>query len=130
MARRHHGDVERFDEWSTTYDRGPGQYFFGRVHRPVVDAVCSGRVTPRRVVDLGCGTGRLLEALLPRLTGAERFEQAPRTATEVDDPARRHAARADRFDNRPVDPPEEVLPRAAVLARASATRASSPRASK
>jgi ubiquinone/menaquinone biosynthesis C-methylase UbiE len=71
MARRHHGDVERFDEWSTTYDRGPGQYFFGRVHRPVVDAVCSGRVTPRRVVDLGCGTGRLLEALLPRLTGAE-----------------------------------------------------------
>ncbi len=71
MARRHHGDIERFDEWSTTYDRGPGKYFFGRVHRPVVDAVCSGGVTPRRVVDLGCGTGRLLEALLPRLTEAE-----------------------------------------------------------
>jgi len=47
--------------------------------------------------------------------GEERLEQAPRPATEVDDPARRHAARADRIDNRPVDPPEEVLPRAAVV---------------
>ena len=99
MTRRHHGDIERFDEWSTTYDRGPGQYFFGRVHRPVVDAVCSGRVTPRRVVDLGCGTGRLLEALLPRLTAAEligvdpaegmiavartRFAAEPRVRLEV-----------------------------------------------
>ena len=71
MKRPHHGDIVRFDEWSSTYDRSPGQYFFGRVHRPVVEAVCSGRVPPRRVVDLGCGTGRLLEALLPGLTEAE-----------------------------------------------------------
>ena len=99
MKRSHHGDIERFDEWSTTYDRGPGQLFFGRIHRPVVTAVCSGRVLPRRVVDLGCGTGRLLEALLPRLAGAElvgidpsqgmiavartRFAAEPRVRLEV-----------------------------------------------
>ena len=99
MKRPHHGDIERFDEWSTTYDRGPGQYFFGRIHRPVVEAVCSGRVPPRRVVDIGCGTGRLLEALLPRLTAAEligvdpakgmitvartRFAAEPRVRLEV-----------------------------------------------
>jgi ubiquinone/menaquinone biosynthesis C-methylase UbiE len=99
MPRAHHGDIERFDEWSTTYDRTPGQLFFGRIHRPVVNAVCSGRVLPRRVVDLGCGTGRLLEALLPRLAGAElvgidpaqgmiavartRFAAEPRVRLEV-----------------------------------------------
>ena len=99
MPRAHHGDIERFDEWSTTYDRTPGQLFFGRIHRPVVNAVCSGRVLPRRVVDLGCGTGRLLEALLPRLAGTElvgidpaqgmiavartRFAAEPRVRLEV-----------------------------------------------
>ena len=99
MKRPRHGDIERFDEWSTTYDRTPGQFFFGRIHRPVVDAVCSGRVLPRRVVDLGCGTGRLLESLLPRLPGAElvgvdpaegmiavartRFAAEPRVRLEV-----------------------------------------------
>src|ERR1039458_9985551 len=99
MPRAHHGDIERFDEWSTTYDRTPGQLFFGRIHRPVVNAVCPGRVLPPRVVDLGCGTGRLLEALLPRLAGAElvgidpsqgmiavartRFAAEPRVRLEV-----------------------------------------------
>jgi ubiquinone/menaquinone biosynthesis C-methylase UbiE len=99
MKRPRHGDIERFDEWSTTYDRTPGQFFFGRIHRPVVDAVCSGRVLPRRVVDLGCGTGRLLESLLPHLPGAElvgvdpaegmiavartRFAAEPRVRLEV-----------------------------------------------
>jgi ubiquinone/menaquinone biosynthesis C-methylase UbiE len=99
MKRPHHGDIERFDEWSITYDRTPGQFLFGRIHRPVVDAVCSGRVLPRRVVDLGCGTGRLLEALLPRLAGTElvgidpaqgmiavartRFAAEPRVRLEV-----------------------------------------------
>jgi demethylmenaquinone methyltransferase/2-methoxy-6-polyprenyl-1,4-benzoquinol methylase len=71
MKRTHHGDIERFDAWSTTYDRGVGQYFFGQIHRPVLAAAASGRVLPRRVADLGCGTGRLLEALLARLPETE-----------------------------------------------------------
>src|ERR1039458_9131944 len=99
MARAHHGDIERFDEWSTTYDRTPGQLFFGRIHRPVVNAVCSGRVLPRRVVDLGCGTGRRPEPPPPGGPGAElvgidpaqgmigvarpRFAAEPRVRLEV-----------------------------------------------
>lgn len=71
MKRHRHGDVARFDEWSSTYDRTPGQSFFQRVHRPVVEAICSSRTMPRRVVDAGCGTGRLLEALLLRVPEAE-----------------------------------------------------------
>jgi ubiquinone/menaquinone biosynthesis C-methylase UbiE len=99
MKRHRHGDVARFDQWSSSYDRTPGQSFFGRIHRPVVEAICSGRAVPRRVVDIGCGTGRLLETLLPRLAEAElvgvdpaqgmiavesrRFAAEPRVRLEV-----------------------------------------------
>ena len=72
MRRAHqHGDVERFDRWATTYDRTPGQSFFRRIHRQVGDAVVAGGSLPRRVLDLGCGTGRLLEDLRRRLPKAE-----------------------------------------------------------
>jgi malonyl-CoA O-methyltransferase len=70
MKRAHHGDIAHFDRWAASYDRTPGHSLFARVHRPVVDAVCTG-IGPQRVVDVGCGTGRLLEALLARLPGAE-----------------------------------------------------------
>jgi ubiquinone/menaquinone biosynthesis C-methylase UbiE len=99
MDRGHHGDTAHFDRWATTYDRSPGQLLFGRIHRRVVDALVAGRTPPRRVVDIGCGTGRLLEALLPRLPDAElvgidrsgamiamartRFAKQPRVRLEV-----------------------------------------------
>ena len=99
MTRTRDADVARFDRWSSTYDRTPGQSFFQRIHRPVVEAICSGRALPHRVVDIGCGTGRLLEALLPRLAEAElvgvdpaqgmiavasqRFAAEPRVRLEV-----------------------------------------------
>ncbi|MGO8685817.1 MAG: class I SAM-dependent methyltransferase [Candidatus Dormibacteria bacterium] len=71
MERGRHGDAAHFDRWAATYDRSPGQMFFGRIHRRVVDALLSGSAVPGRVVDVGCGTGRLLQALLSRLPGAE-----------------------------------------------------------
>jgi len=67
----HHGDIERFDRWATTYDRTPGQSFFRRIHHQVGDAVVAGGSRPRRLLDLGCGTGRLLEDLRRRLPEAE-----------------------------------------------------------
>lgn len=79
MARRtvrgghHHGDAARFDRWARTYDRVPGQLFFRSVHRPVIHELTrlSARGAARTVLDVGCGTGRLLEALLPLLPDAE-----------------------------------------------------------
>jgi ubiquinone/menaquinone biosynthesis C-methylase UbiE len=56
-------DVQRFHRWSRTYERSLGQrFFFDPVHRGVVDLVAShldGRA-PAQVLDIGCGTGRLL----------------------------------------------------------------------
>ena len=63
MIESPHEDVQRFQRWSRTYDRSPGQIFlFDPVHRRVVDLVavnCDGR-GPAHVLDVGCGTGRLL----------------------------------------------------------------------
>jgi SAM-dependent methyltransferase len=71
MTRAHPGDIVHFNRWAATYDRTPGQFLFRRIHRAVVDAVCAGGSAPHRIVDVGCGTGRLLETLLARLPDAE-----------------------------------------------------------
>lgn len=50
----------RFERWSSTYDRSPLQrLLFERVHRAVFAAAGPGGV-PATVLDVGCGTGRLL----------------------------------------------------------------------
>jgi ubiquinone/menaquinone biosynthesis C-methylase UbiE len=63
MIESPHEDVQRFQRWSRTYERSLGQTFlFNPVHRRVVDlvaALCDGR-GPAQVLDVGCGTGRLL----------------------------------------------------------------------
>jgi len=61
--RRAHDD-RHFDRWARRYDRSPAQWLlFGPVHRSVV-ATVSGRIPNGGVVlDIGCGTGRLLERL-------------------------------------------------------------------
>jgi len=56
-------DVLQFHRWSRTYERSLGQVFlFGPVHRAVVNLIAArldGRA-PAQVLDIGCGTGRLL----------------------------------------------------------------------
>jgi ubiquinone/menaquinone biosynthesis C-methylase UbiE len=56
-------DIQRFHRWSRTYERSLGQIFlFAPVHRRVVDLAAAhldGR-GPAQVLDVGCGTGRLL----------------------------------------------------------------------
>jgi ubiquinone/menaquinone biosynthesis C-methylase UbiE len=66
-------EIARFDRWAPGYDRGPGQIFFRAIHRPVARALSSAPSPPRRVADLGCGTGRLLDTLRPLLPEAELF---------------------------------------------------------
>jgi ubiquinone/menaquinone biosynthesis C-methylase UbiE len=67
-----HSDVHRFDQWARTYDRHWMQRFiFDRVHRTVLELAAQEAVRPRAILDIGCGTGRLLRAAERRFAGAE-----------------------------------------------------------
>ncbi len=60
IAPPHGSDVERFDRWSSTYEGYWLQkLIFDRVHRAVLDAVAD-QARPEVLLDVGCGTGRLL----------------------------------------------------------------------
>jgi ubiquinone/menaquinone biosynthesis C-methylase UbiE len=63
-SRRERRDVARFDAWSERYDRSWLQrVFFGPVHAHVVAVATQAVPRARTVLDVGCGTGRLLQRL-------------------------------------------------------------------
>ena len=81
-------DVVRFDRWAKSYDHSIGQRFlFVPVHKRLLDVVasaCKGD-PPRSIVDVGCGTGRLLRAAGERWPGAllSGFDPAPNMLEEA-----------------------------------------------
>lgn len=63
-------DVAHFDQWAPDYDRDPlQQRFFGPVHTQTMALVAGLEVRPRRVLDIGCGTGALLRLLARQFPG-------------------------------------------------------------
>ncbi|MGA2479682.1 MAG: methyltransferase domain-containing protein [Spirochaetia bacterium] len=88
-------DVDRFDQWAVSYDRSIGQrFFFVPVHTRMLNLLKKAYrgEPPRCIVDIGCGTGRLLRAAGACWPGARLhgFDPAPRMLEE----ARRHLAAA------------------------------------
>ncbi len=64
-------ELRRFDRWSRTYDGSLLQLFlFRRVHQAVLNLVAQ-RTEPKVLLDVGCGTGRLLRAARVRWPNAE-----------------------------------------------------------
>ncbi len=56
-------DVERFNQWSSTYDESWMQRrFFDKVHQKLLTVVAGmvGVKQPAVILDVGCGTGKLL----------------------------------------------------------------------
>jgi ubiquinone/menaquinone biosynthesis C-methylase UbiE len=57
------GDVERFDRWASSYDRHYLQRLvFEPVQKAVLDLAAAEVPKPTAILDVGCGTGRLLRA--------------------------------------------------------------------
>jgi ubiquinone/menaquinone biosynthesis C-methylase UbiE len=66
-----HGDVERFSRWAPDYDRHVLQRLvFEPVQRTVLDLAATEVPQPAAILDVGCGTGRLLRS------AGERFPAA------------------------------------------------------
>ena len=55
-------DVERFERWSSTYEHSWIQRYLDQVHSFMVETVAAEapNLNPRVILDVGCGTGRLL----------------------------------------------------------------------
>lgn len=65
-----HNDVERFSKWAPTYDRHHLQRIvFEPVQRTVLDLAAAEVSRPQAILDVGCGTGRLLRAAQERFPG-------------------------------------------------------------
>jgi len=71
VGREADKDVGRFDRWAQDYDQDPlQQRFFGPVHAQTLALVARLGVRPRRVLDIGCGTGALLRLASHQFPGA------------------------------------------------------------
>jgi ubiquinone/menaquinone biosynthesis C-methylase UbiE len=85
-------DVNHFNKWAKTYDKSFMQrLFFGPIQSKmlsIIDKEYSCKEPPRIILDIGCGTGRLLRAAALRwptaqLFGADPAEQMIAEATRL-----------------------------------------------
>ena len=79
MPSTSNSDVKRFNRWAATYDQSVMQrWYIGPVHSQMLDLLGQEvKDPPRCIVDVGCGTGRLLRAASVRWPGAQLFGADP-----------------------------------------------------
>ncbi|MGO8695833.1 MAG: class I SAM-dependent methyltransferase [Rectinemataceae bacterium] len=96
MTQTPNPDIDRFDRWAASYDRSVMQrFFFVPIHVKMLELLESQelRDRPARIVDIGCGTGRLLRAVSIHWPTAELFGV---------DPAERMVSEASRLNPKAV----------------------------
>ena len=68
----HHHDVDRFGEWAPTYEQHWMQRrIMGPVQETVLEMAAAQVPQPVAILDIGCGTGRLLRAAAGRFPHAK-----------------------------------------------------------
>lgn len=96
-------DIGHFEEWAATYERSRLQRpLFGRVHAAVFAAREALGAAPSSILDVGCGTGRLLRAAHQRwpaaqLVGVDPAEGMVRVARELTPAATFHIGTAEQL---------------------------------
>lgn len=89
MARTLDSAASRFDRWASSYEHDTlQQYLFVPVHQTALQLALQLLPQARRVLDVGCGTGRLLRRARPcyptaELIGVDLAWQMVATATTV-----------------------------------------------
>ena len=77
-------DVNGFDDRATRYDHG----WLGRLHHDIakrsLEIALSSQPHPRRILDVGCGTGYLLRLLATRCPGALELAGVDPAASMID----------------------------------------------
>ncbi len=80
----------RFNRWAPSYDRSILQrLMFEPVHEAVLSAFRASSAPPHDVLDVGCGTGRLLETAAGRWDGV-RFTGVDASEEMVEEARRKH----------------------------------------
>jgi ubiquinone/menaquinone biosynthesis C-methylase UbiE len=80
MTSTSENDVNRFNRWAATYDQSLMQrWYLAPIHSKMLDLIEQDKLTkpPRRILDIGCGTGRLLRAASVRWPEAQLFGVDP-----------------------------------------------------
>jgi ubiquinone/menaquinone biosynthesis C-methylase UbiE len=73
-------DIQSFERRASTYERSPMQWlFFDRIHRALL-GMLPAEIVPAAIVDIGCGTGRLLRKLASRWPQADLIGVDPAEA--------------------------------------------------